>query len=1849
MFNKIVKHIKKQEMMRYGGKLHAYTSLSSLSSRQMLKYIQANNSNNLCKRRHHLFTRCNNNNNNNQISNIHHPKPFNVLSTISPFQLKKQPVFKQTYVTTTPAYNDGLESIIKEDNEETLTIWKDDTDDNVVEKTLDVITNEKMQSQRKKTQFIVPEIKRIKYAKMKNSLCENVLYNNQCFDESCRNEHDIANYFKMHEHTFQYVALDTSMAFFCSVKHFKTQINQLFSNGVIGKDLLWLISDDKKLSELGFRMVKNEDAKFDIFSNYAIKSLEKQKINIRPSDYTAVVYGTDSQMLDKLCNNLVVLEDLFDKQYPKEKKMTMENSYIHLPKAVLTDSLGVHTPYTRNRQKQLVVKLNEKNTYSNGDNIKIFQDVGDKRKHDYTKIFMKPLDDSNDETQWSAFVSFMLRLVPHQVKPSRNSQWKDGPFVKRSLSYIDIINNDIGNASILFSEFQDANGMEETVFLLHGNNSGDVNKLHKRLYGAYKQFLEIPHFFQENEMHYDTIFDIITKSGIYNGQQNHSKRFCPHVAKFGKCIIKRNASKASGMHCPYNHNPMNLQNEPNVKLVTVRPMRKEIMTTMKTKFDEGAAAISKEFNNNVIIADHFLPEKGNAIVYSLHSKDTTILNQAQDKMYELVKANEERLPFCNSILKNGVCNQKNCDYSHYLDDIEGNHHIIPIEYGTNHAMQLSEYRQLIVSRLQHAFKDQKVDIVYINNVEDSTNDMKNLLVVGNRKKKKNYNAREQERIAERQNWRVTDELRSVLVFHGEDVSEDNMNKIKKIMNNLTKKFKTKLLPQHDFICSPAILDQIPSSERATIDYVFGKSKVRDNKLAKSTLMIYAFDQDGIQKGIDKLREYTDATSIPLRNNDLGYLFLKGNWDQLQDLVNKFKKEYNFNDEKDFISLRFDKKNEKARIVANDEMHAKRMKQFVQTEYIDKLVRRDLYFPKQLLKHNNNVAGQKSKDAKFLFDTYRDSKEYKHVFLDEVEAFHRGVYIVKLIGTESDLNKVEDESLKLWSERDHSIINGNNIEVKFIPWDAMGFVIGPQGKNIKGVRADSGGAMIDMPKELIAKIEPGKQPVYFHSAYEPEMNRKNNNYNHPKKAGGKKARVLAAQQKRYDKFVLEAKGNLYKPLYITGPADTVDMAKMMIDAMVTETTEHKANKQARLSGKKSRPRTSARDTYYASLRRRAGEQILMSNDDVSLIVLASSMQLNHEMLAQTLREMGEHGYEGDTMVTRDIAELLILECGMVPIFPEESHLDRVRSERMVDDKTPLRPAVITIMGHVDHGKTTLLDTLRKSAIGSGETGGITQKIGGFTLKSQSGMKLTFIDTPGHAAFSSMRQTGANSSDINVVVIAAEDGVKPQTVEALEIARKSQEENNVPLVVAVTKIDKEDIDVERAMTDIEGQLLENGIVTENMGGEVQLVALSAISGKGLDEFVETISLHADLLELKSNPKEPGEGIVLESSFERGSGIVADLLVQWGTLKKNNYVVIGEEWGRVKRLKDDHGKVLKSAGAGIPVQVTGFRGAPASGEEFFVVDNERQCIGITEYRAELRRRGGVAQQRLRVQDEEYNEAMNKDKLKRLVQLEDRKKGGDREDEEDDNENDKFAIMLKADSTGTLIALEKCFSETVAKYNDDVDVYVLNTGTGDISATDIYAASDSGAIIYGFNSKLTKEAKSLAQQNGVEIINHKIIYRLEDDLNDKLTSMMPQIESESFSGRAEVLDTFEINGKNRGTKYQINGMKVTSGTIKNKQVYRVFRDDELIYDHLEVKTMRIFKDDATQVGSGGECGIQLVPIEINTASTANEGGDEDGKKDDDSISSSNDMEMEGLYGIKLQPGDIVESYTIDMVSKKL
>ena len=347
--------------------------------------------------------------------------------------------------------------------------------------------------------------------------------------------------------------------------------------------------------------------------------------------------------------------------------------------------------------------------------------------------------------------------------------------------------------------------------------------------------------------------------------------------------------------------------------------------------------------------------------------------------------------------------------------------------------------------------------------------------------------------------------------------------------------------------------------------------------------------------------------------------------------------------------------------------------------------------------------------------------------------------------------------------------------------------------------------------------------------------------------------------------------------------------------------------------------------------------------------------------------------------------------------------------------------------------------------------------------------------------------------------------------------------------------------------------------------------------------------------------------------------------GNIEKNDYIVIGEEWGKVKRIKDDHGKVLKHATAGIPVRITGLRGSPPSGEEFYVIDgNERKCVDITLHRAEMRRRGSLAERRLGMQDEEFNNRRNKFKLKRVAQAESAEEAK-MQGEDNKGSGPRLTLMLQADSTGTLVALEKCFAELVEEYKDKVDVRVLSAGTGDIAVTDIYAASDSDAIIYGFNTKLAKDASALAQQNGVEVLNNKIIYRLEDNLREKLTALVPSVEEEVFAGRAEVLDTFEINGKSRAIKYQINGMKVTSGALKDDHFFRVLRDDETIYDKLQVKTMKIFKEDVKQVMTGNECGIQLVPKD------ADEGGHQE-------------AEIQGLYGIKLQPGDIVESYVVEL-----
>jgi translation initiation factor IF-2 len=1636
----------------------------------------------------------------------------------------------------------------------------------------------------------------IPVTKFRNVLCQNILHDNHCFDKNCKMEHDIEKYFDNNNYKFQYVSVEQPMANFCSIKHFRTQISHLFSSGTVGEDFAWILADEdnKQITDLGFQLVKEEDVAFDIFSNYSIKNFEKQTINIIASGYTAVVYGADANSIDKLSHNIVLLGELLLLKYPQSKTNILYNTSIYLPRSVLTDSSGSHNTNSRNRRKQIKLKLNEKNAYSNGDYVKYYQDQNtynnvDHHKvsvpvgTDHIKIFMRPYDDINDKTPWPAFVSFMLRLKPHKVQSIVN-----GPFVEKSLSLIDILNYDIETASILFSDFQDANESEQ-AFLIYGTNDEDITLLYNRLYETYNKFAKIPQLYQENEIHYDKIFDIFTKSGIYNVSQNTDLHnvICPEFSEYGKCLIPPDIDKKCfDRKCPYNHDVSKLKISPNLKLVQIKPMDKSQWNKMKRTFNDEAIRISKQFNNKVIIQPHY---SSNEPLFSLHAKDTIILEQAYKTFSNFVKSKDSNRPFCPSILKNGVCNTKeNCTFSHWLDDIKGEKEIMPLKFGMYHAMGQKEYRHLIISKLKEILQSKNIDVLYIADVESDSNNMTNLFVPEKKKKKK-------QRKNVRRNWRITDRKEAVLVFYGDDVNEENMNIMKKTVTDLAQKFKTKMFPQKTFYCSSSLLNELPDEIKFTNDYVLSKQRTRDNN-GISLISISAMDTDGLELGVEALEGVTCTTTVPLEEGSNAHVYLTKDQKHFDKLVQQYNSKIK-DSSNNFLCLRLNEAKTEARIITTCESHGQQFKAFLCNEYLDKLEERSIYLPKWFKRGRSRMH-----DVKYLYNVYKEDPAYDNIRLSQI-ANHFDCSVLKLVGKKEDLDFAEKRALNVYNAQSFQE-NYSDLILKFVPLEALGFVIGPKGINIKGIQRESG-TEIMMPVSLSVKFE-DESPVF----------------------------VLDESIKhgRQHHYAVDSSAE-YKPVYIRGTKDTVQIACSMLDSLISSHRERKINASNRQKGKGNKKKQlTQRQAHFATLRKRAGEKILISREEVQLGVLAGIMRLSEEMLAKTLSDMGEPGYNSDTLVPSDIAELLIMESGMIPIFREEGHLDRKRSDRVVNDRTPTRPAVVTIMGHVDHGKTTLLDTLRQSAIGSSESGGITQKIGGFTLKSQSGTNLTFIDTPGHAAFSFMRETGANASDINIVVVAAEDGIMPQTVEALNIARVSLEKNNAPLIVAMTKIDKGDLDIERSIRDIESQLLENGIVTENMGGDVQVIPLSAVSGEGLDDFVDAVSLHAELLELKSNPKDPGEGIVLESSFERGSGIVADLLVQWGTLKKNNYVVVGEEWGRIKRIKDDHGKMLKSAGAGVPVQVTGFRGPPTSGEDFFVVDNERQCVAIAEHRAELRRRGSLAQMRLRQQDDEYNDAMNKSTLRRAV------KDKERQDNiEEDAEENKLNIILKADSTGTLVALEKCFSEVVEKYNGSVNVFVAMTGTGDITATDIYAAGDSGAIIYAFNSKIAKDASALAQQHGVEVVHHKIIYRLEDDLDEKITDMIPKVESESLSGRAEVLDTFEINGPSRGIKYQINGMKVTSGTIKKDQFYRVIRDDELIYDNLQVKTMKIFKDDAKQVGNGGECGIQLVPKSTTTTeATYTEDADDN-------------MQDKGLYGIKLIPGDVVESYSIAMVPKQL
>jgi translation initiation factor IF-2 len=518
------------------------------------------------------------------------------------------------------------------------------------------------------------------------------------------------------------------------------------------------------------------------------------------------------------------------------------------------------------------------------------------------------------------------------------------------------------------------------------------------------------------------------------------------------------------------------------------------------------------------------------------------------------------------------------------------------------------------------------------------------------------------------------------------------------------------------------------------------------------------------------------------------------------------------------------------------------------------------------------------------------------------------------------------------------------------------------------------------------------------------------------------------------------------------------------------------------------------------------------------------------------------------IDADTAELVVTEFGHNIRRVSEADVEiGLRGAEDVEDTLVTRPPVVTVMGHVDHGKTSLLDALRSTNVVSGEAGGITQHIGAYQVASEAGNKITFIDTPGHAAFTAMRARGANVTDLVILVVAADDGIMPQTVEAIDHAKAAK----VPMIVAINKMDKPDADPTR----VRNELLQHEIVLEELGGDVLSVEVSATEKTNLDKLEEMIGLQAEILELRANPLRPAEGVVIEANLESGRGAVATVLVQRGTLKMGDIVVAGSEWGRVRALSDDSGNKVIEAGPSVPVEVMGLSGAPSAGDEFSVVENEARAREVADFR----------ERRFRAQ---ISAAQPRGSLEQIFsQIE-------------AGEAQELTILIKGDTNGSVGAI---ISSLEKLGTDEVKVRVLHSGVGGINESDVGLAQASSAFIVGFNVRTNAQARELAQKENIDIQYYSIIYNLIDDVKDMLSGMLVPERRETFLGNAEVLEVFNI-----GKMGKVAGCRVLEGIVKRGSSVRLLRDSIVIHEG-KLSTLKRFKDDAGEVSDGMECGMSF------------------------------------------------------------
>jgi translation initiation factor IF-2 len=553
------------------------------------------------------------------------------------------------------------------------------------------------------------------------------------------------------------------------------------------------------------------------------------------------------------------------------------------------------------------------------------------------------------------------------------------------------------------------------------------------------------------------------------------------------------------------------------------------------------------------------------------------------------------------------------------------------------------------------------------------------------------------------------------------------------------------------------------------------------------------------------------------------------------------------------------------------------------------------------------------------------------------------------------------------------------------------------------------------------------------------------------------------------------------------------------------------------------------------------------ETITVQELANRMAERGVEVVKQLMKLGVMATINQT-IDADTAELVVSEFGHRIKRVSESDVEiGLVTEDDDDNVKTSRPPVVTVMGHVDHGKTSLLDALRETDVAGREAGGITQHIGAYQVRLGDNQRITFIDTPGHAAFTAMRARGAKATDIVVLVVAADDGVMPQTVEAITHAKAAE----VPIIVAINKIDKPDATPER----VRSELLQHEIILEEFGGDVLAVEVSALKGTGLDKLEETILLQAELLELKANPDRDAQGVVIEAKMERGRGSVATVLIQRGTLRVGDVFVAGDEWGRVRAMINERGEQVEEAGPSDPVEVLGLQGTPMAGDDLIVVADEARAREITSYRQDKARTARTNLARPGTLDAFFASA-NAGEVKQLP------------------------VVIKSDVQGSSEAIVGALEKMG---NDEVSVRVLHAGVGGINESDVTLAQASNALVIGFNVRANPQAREFARTNGIDIRYYSIIYDVADDIKKALSGMLDPTLKETLLGYAEIREVFNITKVGK-----VAGCRITEGSVRRGAKVRLLRDDVVIHEG-SLSTLKRHKDDVQEVKEGYECGMSF------------------------------------------------------------